>query len=145
MWVYLQLESIIHRRKQAPDFDWQQTPANSLRKEKLAKSFMLTVPGEFHEEALMVVSMQTKHCEIATHVLESFPKHTPPQRLLPASHNPCFYAIFVDCANYPHVLWCTFSFSNGEIAEKGACATSSNKVWLFSTCRHKYEHLWPWG
>lgn len=54
MQVYLQLESIIHRRKQAPNSDWQQTPANSLRKEKLATSLTLTVLGEFHEEALMV-------------------------------------------------------------------------------------------
>lgn len=54
MRVYLQLESIIHSGKQAPNSDWQPTSANSLRKEKLAKSFTLTVLGEFHEEALMV-------------------------------------------------------------------------------------------
>lgn len=54
MRVYLQLESIIHRRNQAPNLDWEQTPANSLRKEKLAKSFRLTVAGESHEEGLMV-------------------------------------------------------------------------------------------
>lgn len=76
------------------------------------------------------VSKQTKHCEIATHVLESFPKHAPPQRLLPASHNPCFNAIFVDGTNYPCVLWCTFPFSNEEIAEERACVTSSKRVCL---------------
>lgn len=54
MQIYLQLESIIHRRKQAPKLDWSQMPANSLRNKKLAKSFMLTVTGEFHEEALNI-------------------------------------------------------------------------------------------
>lgn len=121
MQVYLQLESIIHRRKQAPNLDWQQTPAKSLRKEKPAKCFMLTVPGEFHEEALMGC-FQAKHCETPTHILGSFPKHAPPQRLLPASHNPCFNAIFVDGTNYQCVLWCILPFSNGEIAgKKGMC------------------------
>lgn len=130
MQVYLQLESIIHRRKQTPNLDWQQTPANSLRKEKLAKSLMHTVLGNSMRRPWCFVSKQTEHCEIATHILESFPKHAPPQRLLPASHNPCFHAIFVDGTNYPHVLWYIFPFSNREIAEKRVYDTSSKRVWL---------------
>lgn len=60
-----------------------------------------------------------QNTEIATHVLQSFPKHAPPQRLLPASHNPCFNVIFVDSTNFPCVLWCTFPFPMEKLQKKG--------------------------
>lgn len=110
---------------------WQQSKERKSWPRVLHLQFL----GNSMRRAWWFVSKQTKCCEIATHVLESFPKHAPPQSLLPASHNPCFNGISVDGTNYPRVLWCIFPFSNGETAEKRARATSSKRAWPFNNCR----------